>query len=270
MAKLTKKVSLVTGASRGLGNVIANDLAKNKYKVYGGVRENYFSNKINSDIFTPVKLDLTNEDHLTNCIETIVSNEGKLDFIIHNSGILYAGAPDTFTIEEIRYLFEINVFGAIRLTQLALPIMRKNKTGKIVFISSIRGIESHVYRGLYSATKSAIESIAFDWAVSLSKWGIKVSVVEPGPLLTNPFVIDGSYYKKKENPYDSIKDFKLKWQSPTEVSSLILKILSEPNPKFRYQTGKYAKKAISRHINDITGQKWLTQQKKWYEKATKC
>ena len=260
-----KKIVLITGASRGLGNIIANDLAKNGYRVYGGVRATYEKNE---DIFFPVTLDLTQEKDLEKCVDAIICKEGQLDVVIHNAGLLYAGAPDTFTLAEIRYLFEVNVFGPVRLTQLILPHMRKQKQGQIIFISSIRGVESHFYRGLYSSTKAAIESIAFDWAISLSPWNIKIAVIEPGPLSTNPSVIEGSYFDQKSNPYPQIRDFKLIWQSPHEIPPLVRDILSDSSPNFRYQTNTFTQQLIGSHLKDTTGQRWLTEQRRCFNDST--
>ena len=260
-----KKVVLITGASRGLGNILANDLIGYGYRVYGGVRPGY---KKKADLFFPVFLDLTREEDLQKCVDEIVKRENQIDILIQNAGLLYAGAPDTFTLEEIHYLFEVNVFGPVQLTQLVLPHMRKQKQGKIIFIGSIRGVESHAYRGLYSSTKAAIESIAFDWAVSLSSWNIKVTVIEPGPLSTNPSVIQGSYFDSKLNPYPHIQDFKLIWQSPYEIAPLIREILDDPNPYFRYQTNSVVQERISSHLQDTTGQKWFNEQKRWFDEST--
>lgn len=261
-----KKVVLITGASRGLGNLLANHLAKHGYQVYGGVRSTYEKKK---DLFIPLILDLSNENDMSACVDTIMREEGRIDIVIHNAGLLYAGAPDTFTMEETRYLFEVNVFGPIRLTQLILPYMRIQKHGRIVFISSIRGIESHVYRGLYSSTKAAIEAIAFDWAVSLTPWDIKISLIEPGPLSTNPSVIEGSHFDQKSNPYPPIQDFKLAWQSPEEVMPIIGEILDNPTPNFRYQTNSFTQARVGSHLKDITGQTWLEEQRRWFDESTK-
>jgi NAD(P)-dependent dehydrogenase (short-subunit alcohol dehydrogenase family) len=259
-----KKVVLITGASRGLGNILANDLSSHGYQVYGGVRTAYEKNE---DLFSPITLDLTHEEDLQKAVDTIINKDGRIDVVIHNAGLLYAGAPDTFTLEELRHLFEVNVLGSFRLTQLVLPLMRKQKNGYIIFMSSIRGVESHVYRGLYSATKAAIEAIAFDWAISLSPWNIKVSLIEPGPLSTNPSVIKGSYFDEQSNPYPQIQDFKLAWQLPGEIAPLVRQILDSTNPNFRYQTNAYTEDLIGSHLRDTTGQRWLNEQKKWFSES---
>lgn len=259
-----RKVVLVTGAARGLGNILANDLASHGYRVYGGTRAKH---EPKGDLFSPVTLDLTIEENVQGCVDTIMTTEGRIDVVIHNAGLLYAGAPDSFTLEEMRCLFEVNVLGPVRLTQLLLPHMRNQNQGHIIFISSIRGIESHVYRGLYSATKAAIESIAFDWAVALARWNINVTVIEPGPLSTSPSVIEGSYFDQTTNPYPQIRDFKFVWQSPDEIPPIIRDVLDNPAPLFRYQTNVATKELISSHLIDETGQTWLNEQKKWYNES---
>lgn len=261
-----KQVVLITGASRGLGKIIANFLSEKGYIVYGGVRTENAQGQ--EELFIPIQLDVTRSEDIQRAVQKIKERHNKIDVLIHNAGVLYAGPPDSFTESEIRQLFEVNVFGAVRLTQEVLPLMREQKSGRIIFISSIRGFESHAYRGLYSATKSALEAIAFDWAVSLMPWGIKISVLEPGPLSTNPTVLEGSYFEQGNNPYPEIQNFPLLWQSPNEIGPILQEIIEEPEPVFRYQTSVNTKELAQKHLNDPSGQNWLSEQKKWFYENT--
>lgn len=254
------RVALVTGASRGLGKLLATAMAESGYTVYGGMRT--LSN--DSVNFHPIKLDLTSDKDIVAATEEIARKEKNIDIVIHNAGLLFAGPPDSFTIDELRYLFEVNVFGPFRLTQLVLPYMRKQKEGRLLFISSIRAIESHFYRGLYSASKSALEAIAFDWAVALKPWNIKVSVIEAGPLSTNPTVIEGSYFEAGKTPYPTIDNLKFVWQSPEEIFPFIDEILKNATPNFRCQPSEYATTVVSTHLKDISGNDWLKQQQDWF------
>jgi NAD(P)-dependent dehydrogenase (short-subunit alcohol dehydrogenase family) len=259
-----KPVVLITGAARGLGKEIAEFLAKNQYKVFAAMRTLPLDHPVNQ---FPIKLDLTNDDDMKQAVDTIISSEGKIDIIIHNSASLHVGSPDTFTPEELKQLFQVNVFGPVRLTQLALPHMRKQSSGKIIFITSIYAIENHAYYGAYCATKAGIEAIAFDWAVTLSHWNIQVSIVQPGPLLTNPTVSVGSYFQTKNNPYPPSPGIDFIWQSPGEVCTLLAKVIKEKTPLFRYQTGSYAEQVVAEHVHDISCKKWLDQQLEWFKSA---
>jgi len=165
---MIKKVILVTGASRGLGKNLAQALAKEGHIVYSGVRNIKKAPKNTIGI----RLDLKCEKSLKRCVQQIIKTHHKIDMLINNAGIAYDCGVDCLKMTEIKELFEVNFFGAFRLTQLVLPYMRQKRNGRILFISSIRGIENFAYMGAYSASKAALEAIAFDWAVTLSKWSL--------------------------------------------------------------------------------------------------
>lgn len=254
---MKKPVALITGASRGLGRSLAILLAKNGYHVYAGVRD---VNQAPQET-TPIWVDLTNEDSLCLCVDRIIQENGKIDLLVHNAGIAYFGGVDTATIKEVRDLFQVNFFGVLFLTQLFLPYMRKECKGKIIFISSIRGVESCAYMGLYSASKAALEAVAFDWAVTLSKWNIIVSVAQPGPLNTGIDIKHGSYFPANENPYAPYEGSDLKFQPVEEAAQVILEKILDNAPPFRFQTNESSKKVIKKHLKDHSGMKWYLEQK---------
>lgn len=254
---MRETVVLVTGASRGLGRAIAILLVKRGYRVYAGVREL----KDAPDETIPVWIDLTNERSLCLCAEKIIGENGRIDILINNAAIAYFGGVDTMTIKEARDLFEVNFFGTFFLTQLFLPYMRQQRQGKIFFVSSIRGVESCAYMGMYSASKAALEAIAFDWAVTLSRWNIVVSVIQPGPLNTGIDIKHGSYFSPDENPYAPYGEFNLDLQSVEEAAKVILEKILDPSPPFRFQTDEYSKKIVDKHLRDYSGMDWFLEQK---------
>lgn len=248
---------LVTGASRGLGKELAVLLAKNGYRVYAGVRKIEDS----PEGTIPVLLDLTNEESLRLCVTKIIKESGKIDVLVNNAGVAYFGGVDTMTLKEVRELFEVNFFGTFFLTQLFLPYMRQKKQGKIFFISSIRGVESCAYMGMYSASKAALEAIAFDWAVTLSKWNIVVSVVQPGPLDTGIDIKHGTHFPCNENPYVPYPEYNLNFQSSTEAAKVIVEQILKSDPPFRFQTDNSSKMIIEKHLKDYSGMDWYLEQK---------
>lgn len=254
---MKETVVLVTGASRGLGRVITNLLVAKGYRVYAGVR-----NLEQAPQGTlPIWVDLTDENSLRLCVKEVIEKSGKIDILINNAAIAYFGGVDTMTIKEVKNLFEVNFFGTFFLTQLFLPYMRKKRKGKIFFISSIRAIESCAYMGMYSASKAALEAIAFDWAVTLSKWNIQVSVVQPGPLNTEIEIKHGTYFSSHENPYAPYDEFKLKFQSVEDAATVILEKIIDSSPPFRFQTDEFSKNIVDKHLKDHTGMKWYLEQK---------
>lgn len=254
---MKEPVVLVTGASRGLGKAIAISLVENGYCVYAGVRD---LNQAPEGTI-PIWVDLTNEDSLRLCVQQLIKESGKIDVLINNAAIAYFGGVDTMTVKEARDLFEVNFFGNFLLTQLFLPHMRQQMQGKVFFISSIRGVESCAYMGMYSASKAALEAIAFDWAVTLSKWNITVSVVQPGPLNTGIDIKHGTYFAANENPYNSYGDFNLDLQPVEEAAKVIVERILDCSPPFRFQTCEFSKKVVEKHLKDGSGMDWYLEQK---------
>lgn len=252
------KVVLVTGASGGLGRTIVAQLLKEGCSVISGVRS---IDKASLGTH-PIVLNLTDEDSLEKGVDQIIKKFGKIDIIIHNAGVACAGPVDSFTIKEARELFDVNVFGPFRLTQLALPFMRERMFGKIVFVSSVRAVDSGAFIGLYSASKSALESMAFDWAITLSKWNIEVSVFQPGPIATNIELKHGSYFKEG-SPYPSLKNFSLDLQNPNEVAQALVSHLKSENPSYKLQSSEQIKGIVGKHLIDPTGNQWKREQIDW-------
>ncbi len=254
---MKEPVALVTGTSRGLGREIALLLAENGYRVYAGVRNIEEAPKGT----IPVWVDLTNEESLRLCVNKIIEEEKKIDVLVNNAAIAYFGGVDTMTLKEARELFDVNFFGTFFLTQLLLPYMRQQKKGKIFFISSIRGVESCAYMGMYSASKAALEAVAFDWAVTVSKWNIVVSVVQPGPLDTGIDIKHGTHFPSNENPYAPYGEYNLPLQSPKDAAKVIVEKILESNPPFRFQTDDSSKMVIEKHLKDHSGMNWYLEQK---------
>jgi NAD(P)-dependent dehydrogenase (short-subunit alcohol dehydrogenase family) len=254
---MKEPIALVTGASRGLGREIAVLLVENGYRVYAGVRN---IEKVPEGTI-PVWVDLTNEESLQLCVNKLIEENGKIDVLVNNAGIAYFGGVDTMTIKEVRELFDVNFFGTFFLTQLFLPYMREQKKGKIFFISSVRGIESCAYMGMYSASKAALEAIAFDWAVTLSKWNIVVSVVQPGPLDTGIDIKHGTRFAFNENPYAPYGEYNLTLQSPKDAAKVILENILKLDPPFRFQTDDLSKRVVEKHSKDYSGVSWYLEQK---------
>lgn len=254
---MKEPVALVTGASRGLGKEIAILLIKYGYRVYAGVRN--IDNAPNEAI--PIWVDLSSEESLRQCVTTIIKENGKIDVLVNNAAIAYFGGVDTMTLNEARELFEINFFGTFLLTQLFLPYMRDQKRGKIIFVSSIRGVESCAYMGMYSASKAALEAIAFDWAVTLSKWNIAVCVVQPGPLDTKIDIKHGTHFSSNDNPYAPYGEYNLTLQCPIDAAKVIVDNILKPDPPFRFQTDDSSKKVIQKHLKDHSGMEWFLEQR---------
>lgn len=254
---MSEKIALITGGTKGLGKTIATALLARGYYIFVGARD---VSKAPEGTFG-IELDLSKEDSILNCINQIINKKGKIDLLINNAGMAYWGSADSMTVEEVRNLFEVNVFGTFRLTQLVIPHMREKEFGRIVFVSSIRGVESCAFMGVYSASKAALESIAFDWAATLAKWNILVSVVQPGPLNSGIEIKHGTYFKEDKNPYSPYPEISLEYQDVNEAANAIISHIFESNPPFRFQTSSAARNVICKHLHDPSGNDSLNEQR---------
>ncbi|MCB1116625.1 MAG: SDR family NAD(P)-dependent oxidoreductase [Chlamydiia bacterium] len=260
--KKSQKVILITGASRGLGRVLSSQLSSN-HKIYAGIRSKNEIPESKKPNINYVHLDLTKDETISNAVDAIIQSEKRIDVVIHNAGISICGGVDALTMQEVRELFEINFFGALKLNQLVLPFMRARKEGQLVFLSSIRGVESHGYFGVYSASKAALEAVAFDLAVTLWKWNIKVSIVQPGPILTGCKILNGTFFNETENPYPPIPQRQFDWENPQDVVKVIDDLINSENPDFAVQTTATSKIRIAKHLADPSRMDWLMEQRKW-------
>jgi NAD(P)-dependent dehydrogenase (short-subunit alcohol dehydrogenase family) len=181
------KVWFITGTSSGFGlettkallergdSVAATALEPDVHK---GLQEKY-GNKI-----LPLRLDVTKRDEVKQAVEDAVKYFGRLDVVVNNAGLGYWGAIEELTEEDLQKQFDVNVFGSFRVIQAVLPIMRRQKSGHIIQISSRAGLKSHGMVGAYCASKWAVEAINDALSQEVAKFGIKVSIVEPGSFYT--------------------------------------------------------------------------------------
>lgn len=276
-----KKLALITGCSSGLGFAMACTLAESGFVVFATMRALDKADKLVSSCKKPEnlrirKLDVTQNDDIQKVLDEISNEFSRLDVLVHNASQGLIGPVDSASDEEVRSLFETNVFGAISITQGALPIMRNTRMGRIIFISSISGVESAGYQGIYCATKFATEGIAASLATTLHKWNIKVSVVQPGAMNTTlpDKVKIGSRYDSTFDPYKKmnqssfqmLKDILGRGSSPKTVSEMILQdVIINSEPDFRYQTCDFSKDLVRKHLTDPKGNTWVKEHQKFID-----
>lgn len=258
---MTKKIALITGASKGLGRALATSLSEN-YIVYSGVRD--ISKAPEKTL--PIHLDLTDKETLSKAVDHIITHHKKIDLLIHNAGVCYVGPVDSMTSQETKHQFQVNFFGPLELTQLILPHMRNEKSGKILFITSIRAVDSGPYIGVYSASKAALEATALDWAVTLSPWNISVSVFQPGPTNTGIEFKQGTHFKN--SPYPQLKDFSLELQPTEDVCKAIVNQLNNPHPPFLAQSHPTTTNEAQKILKDPTGNTHFNEGKTWFQNHT--
>jgi NAD(P)-dependent dehydrogenase (short-subunit alcohol dehydrogenase family) len=189
--KDNKAVAVVTGSSSGIGYETSLLLARNGYFTYATMRCQDKSNKIinlkqNEKLPLEVlKLDVTDDKSVKEAIERIVNEQGAIDVLVNNAGYALLGALEELSIQEIKEQFETNVFGVIRVTKEVLPIMRKQRHGIIVNMSSLAGRIGFPLTSAYVSSKFALEGLSESMTYEVEQFGIKVILLEPGVIKTN-------------------------------------------------------------------------------------
>ncbi len=256
-----KKI-LITGVVRGLGKSLAEFLSNQGHIVYGTTR--YLEKVRDSHNYQILSLDLTKKNSIDNLYKHFLEIGEKIDVIIHNAGIAYLDPADLLDEDESRNIFEVNFFGPIYLTKKFLPEMRMAKNGQLIFISSIVSIDHWPYLGVYSASKAAIEAVAFEWAVLLKRWNIAVSVVRPNPLPTDMQIFRSK--NLESSPYPDLPERNLEWESISEVCLTVSKIIKDPIPKFAYQTGLNSEKTVRKFLNSNSYQSAIEDYQQQFNK----
>lgn len=249
----SKKIVLITGASSGIGMDTALRLLKKGYTVYGAARRTNLLSQLEQHGGHSIYLDLYDEQSMQDCVQTILQKEGRIDILINNAGFGLGGALETIPIETAKKQLDVNVFGLIRMTQLVLPSMRNNHSGKIINISSIAGKFSSPFMGWYHASKYCVEALSDALRLEAACFGIKVIIIEPGLIKTDWGIIAADYIEQntKNTAYEyngkNTADFynhryrKSRGASKIcVISKAIEKAVQSKHPKLRYRAGKNA------------------------------
>jgi NAD(P)-dependent dehydrogenase (short-subunit alcohol dehydrogenase family) len=195
-----------------------------------------------------IQLDVNDDNSVKSAIDHIVSEAGRIDVLVNNAGYSLGGALEDLSMDEIQSQYETNLFGLIRVTQAVIPTMRKQRSGRIINISSGAGIFGFPGYSAYVSTKFAVEGLSESIAYELESFGIKVILIEPGFIRTNftQAMIVGKKAQDPESPYSEMMQKimasaseLIKNASPAElVANIILDAASNPNPRLRYLAGK--------------------------------
>jgi NAD(P)-dependent dehydrogenase (short-subunit alcohol dehydrogenase family) len=249
-----KKVAIVTGSSSGIGFEISLMLARNGFITYATMRDLQKSSTLRSIAdkenipLRCVQLDVTNDMSVKQAIETIVNESHNIDVLVNNAGYGLSGALEDLLIDEIKLQFDTNFFGLIRAMQAVLPIMRSQRSGIIVNISSGLGRFGIATSSAYASSKFAIEGLTESISYELEPFGIRTILVEPGIIKTN-FIkaavlgqkstdSNSPYFQFMNNMDDGMKKLIESGESPEYVARVVLDAINDSNPKLRYLAGK--------------------------------
>ncbi len=246
------KTVLITGASAGIGEATARQMAGEAYTVYAAARRLEKMEPLKKLGCIPLKMDITKEEDIQSVVKRIEKDQGGVDILINNAGYGLNGAVEEVSLEEARRQFDVNLFGLARLTQLVLPKMREKREGCIVNVSSAAGRTIGVLAAWYYATKHALEGWSDCLRYELRPFNIRVVIIEPGAIATefadvavNPMLErarGGPYAETAQKLTRALENMRESgnMSQPSVIADAILKAVKARNPKRRYVAGKYA------------------------------
>jgi NAD(P)-dependent dehydrogenase (short-subunit alcohol dehydrogenase family) len=241
----TRPVALVTGASSGIGKAAALALDAAGFEVVGTSRN--ASRVPPHDGVTFLDLDVTSDESVTAVVQRVIERFGRLDVLINNAGIGSAGAGEESSVAQAQSVFNINVFGVIRMTKAVLPYMRAQGGGRIINISSVLGFVPAPYMPLYGASKHAVEGYSESLDHEVREHGVRVLLVEPAYTKTgfegNSVRADTPLpvYAHQRHVFDDVLAAAMKdGDEPATVAKVIAAAATDPKPKLRYTAGPIA------------------------------
>jgi NAD(P)-dependent dehydrogenase (short-subunit alcohol dehydrogenase family) len=256
-----EEVAVVTGSSSGMGLETSLMLVRNRFHTYATMRKLEGKSNQLVDIaknenlpLQVIQLNVNDDKSVSDAINRIVREKDRIDVLVNNAGYALVGAFEENSMEEIKAQFETNFFGAVRVMQTAIPIMREQRSGKIVNITSMGGRVAIPLDSIYHGTKFALEGLSKSIRYEVEPFEIKIILIEPGSIGSNFWKNlkmaakasgldnnDNSPYRQlSNNILDTFKQIEQNTIHPSEVAKVILQAVTSDNPDFRYVVGKDA------------------------------
>lgn len=262
MGKLNGQVAIVTGASAGIGEATSRWLAREGAHVVMVARRKERLETLKQEIeqaggrSLALAGDVTSPDDRARIVQETLSALGRIDALVNNAGYGQRGPIELVPIDAIRQNFETNLFSLIALTQLVIPIMRKQQSGRIINISSVAGRVARPLSSIYDATKHALEAISDGLRGELAPFGIKVVVIEPGFIITEFLGVANERARdviEQDSPYkpffegfaEGYKRIRKMAGKPDDIAALVVKAMTLDRPRYRYAAPRHARLAIA-------------------------
>ena len=262
MGKLDGQIVIVTGASAGIGEAAARRLTDESATVVISARRSDRLEAVRQQIEASggralaVVGDITSAEDRERLVQETMREFGRIDGLVNNAGYGQRGPIELVPVEAMRQNFETNLFSLIALTQLVIPIMRRQGSGRIINISSVAGRIARPMSSVYDATKHALEAISDGLRGELAQFGIKVVIIEPGMIGTEfgsvadanvREMIDnsGPYKEAFERSFAAIQRMRRMSGKPQDIADVIFRAFSVDNPKSRYAAPGHARVAIA-------------------------
>jgi NADP-dependent 3-hydroxy acid dehydrogenase YdfG len=238
---VTKNVVLITGASSGLGKAVAQLLHEQKYTVYGTSRRK----QTQETPYQMLVMDVHDQESIDQAVASLMEKERRIDVLVNNAGVGITGPMEETPISEVKNAMDTNFYGPLRVLQAVLPHMRNQKSGRVINITSIAGYMGLPYRGVYSATKAALEVATEAYRMECAHLNIKFSNLAPGDYATNiaagrfhaPVNPQSDYKDGYQHTLDLIDEHVDSGNDPVEVARKVFEILQTERPGIHYKVG---------------------------------
>ena len=241
---MPSKIVLITGCSTGIGHDLARRLARANYTVIATARNTERLSDLHVALQLP--LDVTDPTSVASATQEVVRRFGRIDMLVNNAGYAVRGAVEDIPVEQVQQMFDVNVYGVMRMIRMVVPYMRQQKAGRVITIGSLAGKLVLPVNGTYSATKFALEALSDAMRVELAPFGIQVVLIEPGNIRSNFMTTaqDNSQeiISNPDSPYHALYQHYLRVMTtmrkqepaPEIVSRVVQRAIEASKPKARY------------------------------------
>jgi NAD(P)-dependent dehydrogenase (short-subunit alcohol dehydrogenase family) len=260
------KIILVTGASSGIGFDAVQILAQQGHTVYAAARRVELMEPLKAYGAKVLRMDVTDEASMIQGVEAVIQAEGRIDVLVNNAGYGYLGTIENVSLAEARRQLEVNVFGLARLTQLVLPYMRKQGSGRIVNTSSIAGKMVIYMGGWYNVTKYSVEAFSDALRMEMKPFGIDVVMIEPGAIKTDWGII-AARHLKESSAGTAYEEIGTQWANnidwyyhtnmlskPSVIAKAISRAVNSRHPRTRYCKGRFS--LVGRIAHALMPDRW--------------
>lgn len=246
------RTALVTGASGGIGLATAHALRQAGYRVFGTSRS--AGSSAGSGI-TMLPCDVTDDASVAGVVKAVLAETGRIDVLVNNAGFGVAGGAEESSDKQARTIFDVNLFGLIRVIRAVLPTMRAQKSGRIINISSVFGFMPSPYMALYAATKHAVEGYSESLDHEVRTFGVRVALVEPANTKTafdkNLAAADAplsAYADARRNYQDLMREMMKTGDAPEVVAEAVVAAANSKVPQLRYAPGSARRISLLRRF----------------------
>lgn len=242
----SRPVAIVTGATAGIGAVTSGALQAAGYQVFGTYRKPPATKLPGVDY---VACDVTSDQAVDAAVREVLAKTGRIDLLVNNAGVGLMGAAEESSLEQAKSIFDVNVFGVMRMTKAVLPVMRRQRSGRIINLSSVQGFIPAPFSALYASSKHAIEGYSESLDHEVRDFGIRVVLIEPAYTRTgfdsNVLIADqkDDHYATARSHAEAVFRAVMTTADPPEVvARTVVTAATAPTPRTRYAAGRLAKK----------------------------